>query len=173
MQSVQQLLIQLCDPMLAASWQHRSPCDDDVTCNSWIHLSPASAPSSPAQLMRILALDHQAAGMAKVHAWQHSRRTCIAQPEPAPDVVSHSTPHSCTCMQVYGSLGAGNWTFQVRSTDAAGNAELAPFRSFAWTVALPASYPVISGGNSGTVSRSVPVQRLAGPAVGALLQCYC
>ena len=57
------------------------------------------------------------------------------------------------CMQVYGSLGAGSWNFQVRSTDLAGNTEVAPYQTFNWSVSLPTNYPIISGGTTGVVGR--------------------
>lgn len=46
--------------------------------------------------------------------------------------------------QQYDSIPSGNWSFSVRSTDVAGNKELAPYRTFNWTVSLANNYPVIS-----------------------------
>ena len=56
-------------------------------------------------------------------------------------------------LQVYSSLGAGAWTFQVRSTDVAGNTEAAPYQAFSWSVSLPANFPIISGGTTGVTGR--------------------
>lgn len=56
----------------------------------------------------------------------------------------------CWHGQEYLSLPAGSWTFQARATDLAGNLEGtgAPSRpSKFWTVALPASYAIITGEN--------------------------
>ena len=55
-------------------------------------------------------------------------------------------------VQTYSSLGAGNWTFSVRSIDGAGNVEVVTVPFYAWTVTLTAGYPIISGGDSGTTT---------------------
>ena len=58
-------------------------------------------------------------------------------------------------MQTFQSLGAGSWSFSVRSIDGAGNVETitAPFHS--WTIALSSGYPIISGGDSGITAKYV------------------
>ena len=70
----------------------------------------------------------------------------------------HRSIQPCTlaCAQTYASLGAGNWTFSVRSIDGAGNVESVTVPFYTWTLALTAGYPIISGGDSGTTAKCVP-----------------
>lgn len=56
------------------------------------------------------------------------------------------------CVQVYGSLSAGNWSFTVMAVDAAGNQEVGPFSTYNWTVSLSPGYPVMAS-NSSIVTR--------------------
>ena len=56
-------------------------------------------------------------------------------------------------MQEYDSLPAGNWTFAVTATDAAGNAEVQPQSAGPWQVDM-AAFVQITGGDAGaTITR--------------------
>lgn len=60
----------------------------------------------------------------------------------------------CCRPQTYASLPAGNWTFEVRAMDAAGNAEAHAWPSHAWVLNISSAYVNLVGGDVGaTVTR--------------------
>lgn len=61
------------------------------------------------------------------------------------------------------SLPAGNWTFEVRATDLAGNAEAAPYASHAWQLSLPAAYVALTGGDLGATVQRCAILLLPAP----------
>ncbi len=71
------------------------------------------------------------------------------------DVVSIlKMPGGCGHAQAYTSLPSGNWTFEVRATDGAGNAQTAAYGTYTWQLSLPAAYVALTGGDLGaTVQR--------------------
>ena len=77
---------------------------------------------------------------------------------PAVDDSSACSPQDRSASQEYDSLPAGNWTFAVSATDAAGNVEAQPQSAAPWQVEM-AAFVQITGGDAGaTITR----QALAG-----------
>ena len=56
-------------------------------------------------------------------------------------------------VQAYASLPAGNWTFEVRATDAAGNTEAAAWPTHSWALAIAAYVNLVGGDVGATVTR--------------------
>ena len=56
-------------------------------------------------------------------------------------------------VQAYASLPAGNWTFEVRATDAAGNTEAGAWPARSWAVNITAYVNLVGGDVGATVTR--------------------
>ena len=74
---------------------------------------------------------------------------CLLQIGPRLDTCLRWLTSAAWLLQRYRSLHAGNWSFQVRAIDDAGNYQnitAYPYATVNWTVALPSPYAEIQGG---------------------------
>ncbi|MGE5820190.1 MAG: M6 family metalloprotease domain-containing protein, partial [Deltaproteobacteria bacterium] len=82
---------------------------------------------------------------------------------------------ACTSPKNYSSLATGSHTFQVQSTDLAGNTDPTP-ASYNWTIDLTAPDTTITGGPTGTISSNSAMFNWTGTdnltATGSLVYAY-
>ncbi|BDA48509.1 probable serine protease/ABC transporter B family protein tagA at N-terminal half [Coccomyxa sp. Obi] len=105
-------------------------------------LTAASAPVPGATRSAAFAFSAQDASPVSF-----SCRLSVAGPQPAgAAALNAGLWRSCINPQAYTSLPSGNWTFDVRATDGAGNAQVAAYGTYTWQLTLPAAYVALTGG---------------------------